>query len=71
VYPASILPDELRPWLKLNPMVPLITAYQDVLVHGRWPDWSSLLVPAALAIALCLLGMRLFRKRVGEIVDEL
>ena len=71
VYPASILPEGVRPYLQLNPMMPLISAYQDVLVHARWPQWDSLLVPAILALGLCLLGMRLFRRRVGEIVDEL
>lgn len=71
VYPADILPEAVKPYVGLNPMAPLIAAYQDVLVHGRWPHWSSLMVPAALALLLCAFGMRLFRKRVGEIVDEL
>lgn len=71
VYPSSILPPAVRPYLNLNPMVPLVTAYQDILVHGSWPQWSNLLLPAVLAALLCVFGMRLFRKRVGEIVDEL
>lgn len=71
VYPASILPAAIKPYVNWNPMVPLIAAYQDILVHGRWPQWGSLLVPAALAILFCVVGMHLFRKRVGEIVDEL
>ncbi|WP_168798472.1 MULTISPECIES: ABC transporter permease [Oxalobacteraceae] len=71
VYPASILPSAVKPYVNWNPMVPLIAAYQDILVHGRWPQWESLLVPAALAVLFCIVGMHLFRKRVGEIVDEL
>jgi lipopolysaccharide transport system permease protein len=71
VYPRSILPAWVQRYVDLNPMTPLIAAYQDVLVHGRWPDWSSLALPTALGIVLCLIGMRLFRKRVGEMVDEL
>ncbi|HJV83650.1 ABC transporter permease [Noviherbaspirillum sp.] len=71
VYPASILPAAIKPYVNWNPMVPLIAAYQDILVHGRWPQWESLLVPAALAVLFCMVGMHLFRKRVGEIVDEL
>ena len=71
VYAASILPPwahDLLPW---NPMAPLIAGYQDVLVHQRWPQWSSLLPVTILGILLCTLGMRLFRKRAGEMVDEL
>lgn len=71
VYAASILPPwahDLLPW---NPMAPLIVAYQDVLVHQHWPQWGSLLPVTILGILLCILGMRLFRKRSGEMVDEL
>lgn len=71
VYPASILPPTVQPWINLNPMVPLVTAYQNIFVHDAWPDWNSLMAPAALAAVLCLIGIRMFRKRVGEIVDEL
>ncbi|NEX64478.1 ABC transporter permease [Noviherbaspirillum galbum] len=71
VYPRTILPQWVQKYIDMNPMTPLIGAYQEVLVHGRWPDWNSLLLPAGLALALCFLGLRLFRKRVGEMVDEL
>ena len=71
VYPASILPHALQPYINLNPMVPLISAYQDILVHARWPHWDTLLTPTVLAVLLCFLGMRMFRKRAGEMVDEL
>jgi lipopolysaccharide transport system permease protein len=71
VYPASILPEAIRALLVWNPMAPLIGAYQTILVHGRAPDWASLLVPLLLALLLCTLGLRLFRKRAGEMVDEL
>jgi lipopolysaccharide transport system permease protein len=71
VYPASILPSAVKPYINWNPMVPLVAAYQEILVHGQWPQWGSLLFPAVLAILFCLIGMHLFRRRVGEIVDEL
>ncbi|UVE17951.1 ABC transporter permease [Pseudomonas sp. LS44] len=71
VYPLAVLPERVQGWLQLNPMVALIAAYQGIFVYGRWPDWQSLWPSAVLAIVLCLLGMRLFRKRSGEMVDEL
>lgn len=71
VYTASILPATVQPYLHWNPMTPMIAAYQDVLVHAIWPHWDTLLFPALLGVALCMLGMRLFRRHVGEIVDEL
>lgn len=71
VYPASILPDAIKPYLSLNPMVVIIESYQTIFVNQKWPDWSSLWPTILLALTLCLLGMHLFRKNVGEMVDEL
>jgi lipopolysaccharide transport system permease protein len=71
VYPSSILPENIRPLLSYNPMARVIQAYQTILVEGRAPDWVSLLPVAVLALVLCAFGMRLFRKRSGEMVDEL
>jgi lipopolysaccharide transport system permease protein len=71
VYPATILPPEVRSMLGWNPMFPLIQAYQAVLVHGSAPDWRAIGWVALLALLLCVFGMRLFRKRAGEMVDEL
>ncbi|HYD60638.1 MAG TPA: ABC transporter permease [Noviherbaspirillum sp.] len=71
VYPATILPAFITPYFELNPMVPLVSAYQDIFVHDKWPDWGSLVFPAVLAALFCVIGLRLFRNHAGEIVDEL
>ena len=71
VYPASILPEHVRPILHWNPMAPIIATWQGVLVKGTPPDWGSLIYPLVVALLLCTLGLRMFRKRAGEIVDEL
>lgn len=71
VYPIDILPSVVRSALRYNPMTLLITAYQDILVNGRWPDWLSLWPVAFIAVLLCVWGMYLFREHAGEMVDEL
>jgi lipopolysaccharide transport system permease protein len=71
VYPVTILPPEVRAALGWNPMARLVLAYQEVLVKGAAPDWMSLLPVLGLALLLCVLGLRLFRRRAGEMVDEL
>ena len=71
VCPASILPENVQPIIAFNPMAQLIGAYQRILVSGQWPQWETLLPSALLAILLCALGLRLFRKHSGEMVDEL
>jgi lipopolysaccharide transport system permease protein len=72
VYPSSILPEKIRDLLMdLNPIAPMVAAYQHIFVSEQWPEWSTLLIPTVVAAAFCMLGLRLFRKRVGEMVDEL
>jgi lipopolysaccharide transport system permease protein len=71
VYPASILPAKVRGMLDWNPMAAVIQSYQAILVSGQAPHWEKLLPAAVLAVLLCALGMHLFRRRAGEMVDEL
>ena len=71
VYPSAILPEAVRPLVQVNPMYPVITAYQSILVNGQWPYWLSLAPTAMLALVVCALGLMLFRRRASEMVDEL
>jgi lipopolysaccharide transport system permease protein len=71
VYPTQILPEKIRDWLFLNPMATLIGGYQSIFVFQRWPNFESLAYVVAVSLLICLLGLRLFRKRAGEMVDEL
>lgn len=71
VYPITILPKSMQAAMNYNPMAGLVAAYQAILVNGVWPHWQSLWLVSLLAVALCALGLTLFRKHSGEMVDEL
>jgi lipopolysaccharide transport system permease protein len=71
VYPLGILSERIRPWVELNPMTPLMSAYQLIFTQGKWPEWQPLLPSAITALLLCLFAWLLFRRRGGEMVDEL
>lgn len=71
IYPLNILPPSAQDLMAFNPMAVLIGAYQRVLVHGLWPQWSTLWPVLLLGMLLCLLALRLFRKRYAELMDEL
>ena len=71
VYPASILPESMRPMMAYNPMATLTAAYQTILVTGQWPNWQTLWPVALLSLLLCAMGFRLFKTHAGEMVDEL
>jgi len=71
VYMANILPEQYQNWLAYNPMVPIITGYQNVLLYNKGPDWAGLGVIALIAIALLAFSLLLFRKASPEMVDQL
>ena len=71
VYPVATLPAGVRNLLVWNPMASVMVAYQTILVNGQAPQWGSLLPVTLLGMGCCILGMHLFRKRAGEMVDEL
>lgn len=71
IYPLDILPAAAQSLMKYNPMAIMIGAYQRVLVHGLWPEWSTLWPVLLVSVLLCLLALRLFRKRYAELMDEL
>lgn len=71
VYSLNILPDQYRQWFKLNPLYPLVTSYQNVLVFGTSPMWNELLWVAGAACFLLLLALVAFRRASPEMVDAL
>lgn len=71
VYPINILPENVKHLMMFNPITPLMTAFQGVILRGEWPQWHSLWPIALISVSLCVFGLRLFRKRSGEMVDEL
>jgi len=71
VYPLTIIPEKIRPFMAWNPMATLVNAYQMIMVNGQWPHWETLIPVTLIGVILCILAMHLFRKRSGEMVDEL
>jgi lipopolysaccharide transport system permease protein len=71
VYSPAILPAQFQNIIRFNPMLGIITSFQKVLVQHQWPHWPDLIYPLALGLVLCMLGMRLFVKHSGDMVDEL
>ncbi len=71
VYPRQAIPEGARRLIDLNPMTGIVAGYQDIFTLGAWPQWARIMPAAVLACLLCILGLRLFRKHSGDMVDEL
>lgn len=71
VYSLSILPAQYQRWFVLNPMYPLVTSYQNVLIFDRAPLWPELAWLTGLATAFLVVSLFLFRRASPEMVDVL
>ncbi|MDP4028805.1 MAG: ABC transporter permease [Gallionella sp.] len=71
VYSSGMIPENYRGWLAFNPMYHVATAYQNVLVYNRAPEWKGLLMVAVLGMVLLGFSLLLFRRASAEMVDAL
>lgn len=71
VYPVSILPDYAQRLIQLNPMMPIVQAYQALLTLGAAPEYASLAYPVGLSVLLWLAALRMAQKLLPDVIDEL
>ncbi len=61
-YPVTSLPLEYQGWLKLNPLVFIVTESRNVLVFGKTPDWVSLGAALLASLLIASAGFWWFQK---------
>ena len=71
VYPLKIVPENIVWLMSFNPMYYIISSYQSVFVYNQIPSLWGLLGVLVLSILLSAWSLRIYRKHVGELVDEL
>ena len=71
VYPVTIIPEAYRHLLNFNPMYPLTSAYQQILVYGKSPQWEGVIIIAVVGLVLAGISLFIFRRASGEMVDAL
>ena len=71
IYMPSIIPETYRSFLALNPIYPLVTGYQNILMLGTAPPFSELLWVIGLAAGLLGIALFIFRRASPEMVDVL
>jgi lipopolysaccharide transport system permease protein len=68
VYPASLVPENLRPYYFINPMAGIIEAYRAILLYQRVPG-SYLLLSMVVALVALLIGYWLFKLLEAQFAD--
>lgn len=71
VYPSSILPERVREWMILNPLIPLVDAGQQVALGSGTIHPVALAVPLACAAAVAALGALLYARARPDLLDRI
>ena len=62
LYPISMIPEQYRGFMMLNPFTGYAVGYRDLVLGGVWPEWSILLQLGLFALAVLLLGRYVFQR---------
>jgi ABC-type polysaccharide/polyol phosphate export permease len=68
VYPAEIVPTELRWLVQLNPMSIMVDLFRALLYSGHVPDLSQWLIATGIALMVLCIGWALFAWKADECV---
>ena len=70
-YPASALPEQVRPFMYLNPLTLIIEQTRNAVLTGHPPSWLQLAIYFALSLGIGWLGFLWFqktRKGFGDVI---
>jgi lipopolysaccharide transport system permease protein len=69
VYPVSIVPEQWRWLMGLNPMAGVIDGFRWALLGATEPNWGLLLVSAGISIVVLISGAMVFRQMERRFAD--
>lgn len=70
-YPASVIPQEIRPYLFLNPLTFMIEQLRDVAILGNDPAWFRLFLYTAVSVMVACAGFWWFQRTRKGFADVL
>lgn len=71
IYPVTAVPEELRPWLMINPLTFIIEQARGVIIWGRPPNWAGLGLYTLAATVVAWAGYSWFQKTRKGFADVL
>jgi lipopolysaccharide transport system permease protein len=69
IYPLSAVPQRVRTFYELNPMVGVIENFRQVMLKGAAPDIDSLLRSAAVSLILLIVSYLYFKRIEATMAD--
>jgi len=66
IYPANIIPVNIQPLIRMNPMYYLLNLYRLPLYDGRLPVWGEIWPAAIWAVGMMIFGWLVFTSKSDE-----
>ncbi|MDR2690185.1 MAG: ABC transporter permease [Azoarcus sp.] len=70
LYPLSLVPEAIRPWMELNPLVHIVEPIRAALLDGAGASALSTLWPVAVGAAVVLVLARLLFRRLSAYFQD-
>ena len=71
VYPLDIVPANLLPFIKANPMTVFVVQFRDVLYNLRFPAWDQFALLVLVSFATLAFGWWVFARLAPRFAEEL
>jgi lipopolysaccharide transport system permease protein len=71
VYMPTIIPEQLKMALELNPMYHIVLAFQTVMLYGQAPQVGGLVAVGVFGVFMLGVSLLMFRRAAPEMVDVL
>ncbi len=71
VFSINVFPENAQKIFMLNPMTQFLTAYRDVLLDKRLPDFEGLLITTSVSVILFFIGLFVFTKLQRFFAEEI
>ena len=71
IYPISLVPEQLRPLLFLNPLGVMMMAYQDILFYHRFPGFNQMIIVFLYSISTFYIGYLVFDRYRKTLTEEI
>ena len=68
-YPPEIIPEKVRFYFGLNPMVGIIDAYRNTVLFGVPPAWPSFSFSILISIIFLIIGIFIFKGMLKILVE--
>lgn len=69
IYPQEFIPEKFIPIFNLNPMMPIINSYRNIVLFGVPPAWTSFIYACIFSVVIFVVGFLFFKSKSKHFAD--